>query len=313
MGQGAIFSRLAVYLYPPVSGVRGVTILRILDPQYGPATPEVAVGVLDSLLSGGVPGAIGSIVTSGINAWSQNQTNQMSIDLANTAVQRRAKDMEAAGINPILAAGQPAAVPGMQAPRVENVVNAAQEGALKSQALQQSSAQTELTLANARAADADARVKEALIPWQVEQGMAQSKFTVQSLHDRLAQEANKADVGKWDVAIKDAEAKILYGMNNMSLLDKDTGQWTDPSEFMKFLARNRLRLSEAGASLEEARVGALAEAVAASKMNADMLKAVGVPPKAIEFIMGLAKTLIGGFAGGLGSTAGKSLGATIPW
>lgn len=76
------------------------------------------MGSLLDALAGGAMDAVGSVAGGLINAGEQERTNAMTIDLANTQYQRRAKDLAAAGINPLMAGNLGGAnVPTLQAPQ----------------------------------------------------------------------------------------------------------------------------------------------------------------------------------------------------
>lgn len=75
-------------------------------------------------LSGGLS-AVGNIAEGVINQATQRETNAMQINLANTAIQRRQKDLAAAGINPLMAGKIGGAeTPTLQAPRMTGLPEA---------------------------------------------------------------------------------------------------------------------------------------------------------------------------------------------
>lgn len=269
---------------------------------------------------GGIVSAAGSIIGAGINAASVAGTNAANIQLTHeawarddNAMQRRVKDMEAAGLNPMLATGQAAgntspipqrAFEGM--PNVGEAYNqgvvAQAEAASRRQGIVQSQAQIDLinaqrdkvasekagqdlsNLYSAKTIDARTKTTEA----QSIIAGKDAEAAVATLGYRIQNERAKAGLtdAQWDIATQDAVTAM-----NRALASGEMAQLGIDAAKAQ-IALDRVRQSAAFKSMDktDADIAAMAFAIQASGMNADALKKMGIAPMYIDLLMNLATT-----------------------
>jgi hypothetical protein len=260
------------------------------------------MGVLDGVL-GGLLSGVGQAASSWMNWQSQKDTNALNESLTreqwsrdDNAVQRRSADMAAAGINPLMAAGSPAASSAparMEAPQVQgNVALSAIQGAAASQGIAQSQAQTALTQAQADKTKTEADILAHTAEYSVDSSRLQNQYLADSLNARLASVRAEAGKDRWDEMLAQANAKVtgfLSGFTNPdgSQLLSDGGQ----GSLVVQMERAKLAATNAGYGKLVAETSALSKAVVANNLDAAFLRSLGLPPMLIDIVLSAASTV----------------------
>lgn len=283
---------------------------------------------------GGVLAGIGSVV----NAATQEDINRQNIAFQqdtnarnealmreswareDNAVQRRAADLQAAGMNPLLAAGgaasssAPVRLSAPDAgvnPGFGNVASNAIAGALDMQRLAQTQSQTELTQANARKANAEADVAEQTVGYDISAKQSQAQYLADSLADRLKETKFKSTEAGWKMMSSSVEAMSAAAASGQRSFVLN-GQTIEVPQDMVNVGKLKIALIQRGVDLKDAEIASMAAAVVKSQKSAEFWKNLGLSPEQYEWAHELVRGAIGVVGAGA-STAARAYGASIPF
>ena len=144
------------------------------------------LAALGSAVSSAIGPAIstaGSLYANRQNLKNQDYWNNVSIELANTAHQREMADLEAAGLNPILAANSGASTPSLSAATVGNPTVSFAQSARQLQNALTGQTKAEVEQAKADASSAKAYADNAKRVAAAEADLAESQARLQSLEN----------------------------------------------------------------------------------------------------------------------------------
>lgn len=254
-------------------------------------------------------------ILSGMQAEKINQQNigfQTSTNEANeglmreswarddTAVQRRAKDLIAAGFNPVLAAGSAASNSGpisLRSPEVTR--NPWQEGAVTYNAMKQGQAidaqishtraQTAVSEEQAKGLSLENKLKGGTVDANIGAKLAEAKITMETVSEKIAQ--SKAEAER---AYQEAESASSYYYSRAQAAGSDMHIKAADATIAQLKSGGYLNAgkdipggyfgAQYKAELTEKQMQAMIYAAAAGvkTMDADLIKRLGIPPVAVK-------------------------------